>query len=904
VKFLFAIIGLYLGAITDQWPGAIFGFFIGILAGTLIQYRKRILDLEDRVRRIQDKLGVEAEVVEAHPAAEEEEEDITLVPPDDTGGRGWTTGTQPAEPEAETPPQEPAEETPAEREPVQSSLAGLAREDDPVTAWIKSFFTSGNVVVKVGIIILFFGVAFLVKYVAEKGIFPIELRLAAVAAGGIALLITGWRLRHKKANYALVLQGGAVGILYLTVFAAARHYDVLPLGFAFFVMFALVVFSCALAVIQDSRSLATFATAGGFLAPVLVSTGSGNHVALFSYYALLNVGILGIAWFKAWRTLNWVGFVFTFVIASLWGYEHYRPQHFNTTEPFLILFFLFYVAIAILFAHRQPPHLKGVVDGTLVFGTPLVGFALQSQLIEDYPFGEAYSALAMAALYAILARVFFDKKIEGMRLLTESFLALAVIFVSLAVPLALDGRWTAAAWSVEGAGILWIGIRQNRLLARLFGMLLQVGAAIAFLAVVDHPHADLPVFNSAYIGSVLISIAGLFTGLQYYRQRLQLRDAERELHLLFLIWGSLWWFGAGLMEIEYHVSITYETNAILFFVAVSLLVMTFIAYCVYWLTAEKISLFLLPVITAIGLMSYADTPYINPFVNLGWISWITAFAVQYLFLFRSEKAWDKPILEFWHAWTLWLYVFMGTWIIAQALTHYVSGMQNWNNVLWGAIPAIAVFKLIYLRDRLHWPVQRYPVQYLAIGIFPIAVYLAGWTVIMCLETGNPAPLPYIPVVNPQDIAQLFAMVVLFDWLGHWKQGRIPALPNVDPDVLMKILGVIAFVWLNSLVAHVVHFYFDVPYRAWSLFRSEIFQTSITILWTLTAFALMGFATKNGLRNLWYTGAGLLAAVVIKLFLIDLDDTGTVARIVSFLSVGGLMLLIGYVTPLPPKPVKR
>ncbi len=185
----------------------------------------------------------------------------------------------------------------------------------------------------------------MLKYATQRNAFPIELRLIPVAVGAIGMLIFGWRLRHKKAPYALVLQGGAVGILYLTMFSAAKLYTVLPLGFTFFVMLSLVIFSCLLAILQDSRSLASLATVGGFLAPVLTSTGEGSHIALFSYYAFLNAGIFGIARFKAWRILNWLGFVFTFVIASLWGHESYRPEYFSTTEPFLVLFFLFYVLI-------------------------------------------------------------------------------------------------------------------------------------------------------------------------------------------------------------------------------------------------------------------------------------------------------------------------------------------------------------------------------------------------------------------------------------------------------------------------------------------------------------------------------------------------------------------------------
>src|SRR5690606_38813370 len=123
-------------------------------------------------------------------------------------------------------------------------------------------------------------------------------------------------------------------------------------------------------------------------------------------------------------------------------------------QPFLILFFVFYVGISILFAFRQPPNLKGLVDGSLVFGTPLIGFTLQSSLVDDYQYGEAWSASIMGVFYLLLA-YFLSHKTE-MKLLSRAFLSLGVIFLSLAVPFALDGHWTATVWALEGAGIYWI----------------------------------------------------------------------------------------------------------------------------------------------------------------------------------------------------------------------------------------------------------------------------------------------------------------------------------------------------------------------------------------------------------------------------------------------------------------
>jgi uncharacterized membrane protein len=327
---------------------------------------------------------------------------------------------------------------------------------------------------RAGVVILFFGFAFLLKYSYQHIQMPIELRLAAVALGAVLLLVIGWRLRLAREAYGLALQGGGVGLLYLTIFSALRLYGLLPAAPAFALLLAVVALSALLAVLQDSLALAMLGAAGGFLAPILTSTGEGSHVALFSYYAVLNVGILAIAWFKAWRLLNLLGFVFTFGIATLWGSLHYRPDLYASTEPFLLLFFLIYVAIAVLFARRAAGPVERHLDTTLVFGVPLISFGLQVGLVREFTYGSAWSALVLGAFYLLLARTLWSRRGEGQRLLVEAFLALGVVFATLAIPLAFDGRWTSAAWAIEGAAIVWVGVRQQRLPARLFGILLAV----------------------------------------------------------------------------------------------------------------------------------------------------------------------------------------------------------------------------------------------------------------------------------------------------------------------------------------------------------------------------------------------------------------------------------------------
>jgi hypothetical protein len=432
--------------------------------------------------------------------------------------------------------------------------------------------------------------------------------------------------------------------------------------------------------------------------------------------------------------------------------------------------------------------------------------------------------------------------------------------------------------------------------------LLQVGGAMAFLIGASHTHSEMPILNSAYIGSVFIAIAGVFTGYQFSRHSERLYKIEKGLHFILLVWGLLWWIGAGLMEIDDHVAGQYEFNAALFFVAVSLGLFSMMGRKLQWLQFEYSAIFLLPVIIFCAFAGFVDSPNQNPFANLGYISWITAFAIQYWLLYRETEVWPANLMSLWHAATLWAYTFVAAWVISYAVTSFVPGMDDWGNIIWGLIPAIAIAKLIVLKDHFIWPLQKYQEAYLGWGLLPVIIFSAMWVIIVCFNEANPYPLPYVPVINPQDLAQLFSMLIIYEWLSQTKQGKLPGIIKLEPGVLLKVLAGIAFIWLNSLVAHIVHFYMGVPYAMEPMVESSIFQTSITIVWTVSAFAIMGLGSRLSQRKLWFTGAALLAIVVIKLFIIDLSDLGTVATIISFMSVGILMLVIGYITPVPPKSV--
>src|SRR5450755_1164458 len=781
----------------------------------------------------------------------------------------------------------------------------------PRPAWL-AWILGGNTLARIGVLLLFIGVAFLLKYASEHVHVPIEMRLSAVAAGAIALLVVGWRLRLRRGAYAMILQGGAVGLLYLTVFAALKLYAVLPPWATIVLLLLIAALSSSLAVLQDAIALAVIGVVGGFLAPILTSTNSGDHVVLFSYYALLNAAIFGIAWFKSWRSLNLLGFVFTFVVGTLWGVTKYRPENFATAEPFLILFFLFYVGIAVLYALRRTVELRSPIDATLVFGTPLVAAALQSALVRDMPFGMALSALAISAIYLVLARVLFSRLGEGMRLPAESFLALGVIFATLAIPLALDARWTSASWALEGAAMLWAGVRQRRWQVRAFGILLQLGAGVAFgrgimLWASTGTIAAVPILNSNFVGATLLGLAGLYSAWLLWSHRAAVSASEQVASPLLFAWVCIWWLAAGWREIDRWVPMEMKSSAIVAFLALSAVAFAFAERRLRWPMARLPALALLPLLLAIALGTAATTRGLltHLLANGGYIAWPLALIVVVALLRRFDR--DPPLegaskipLGVWHAGTLWLLVLVCAHELAWAARSVGDGEGIWTLAPWGVLPALGLLAISRWSEAPTWPIAPHRRAYLLIAATPLAVALLLWSLKANLSgDGDPLPLPYVPLLNPLDLTQALALGGTAIWLAALNRFDSAVLARTQTAVAITFTALL-FIWINALVLRTIHFWFDVPYDFYSLWHSMLVQATFSILWSIIALATMVLAHRERWRVAWVAGAALLGAVVVKLFLVDLGQAGGVERIVSFIGVGLLLLLIGYLAPVPPR----
>ena len=919
--------GFVVGAALGDGPGAIVGAVVGVILAIAFSPRKgagadgattdRVASLESRLAQIEGRLAaLESDATLAAVAPGLRVQAEAAVPAD--AGILREDAVQPEEtdqPAEAVQPQAPAQAGPSE--PPQPSLqpamaaAGSAADraeiaepaaPNPVIAW----FMGGNTIARVGAVILFVGVAFLVKYAADHRLLPIELRLAAVAGTAIAMLVMGWRLRVERRGYALTLQGAGVGIFYLTMFAAFRLYHLLPPGTALGFLVATAGLAAILAVRQDAMALALIGTVGGFLAPILVSTGGGNHVALFAYYAALNAGILAIAWRKAWRPLNVTGFVFTAGIGFLWSACTpvvpwsgcgYHDAIFASTEFFLVLFFLMFVAIAVLHARREASAGGGLVDATLVFGAPLVAFGFQSAMLQDSRFALAGSAVAVSAFYLVIARVLHARWRGQRRMLVESFLALGVVFGTLAIPLALEARWTSAAWALEGLGIVWAGARQRRWLARAFGLLLQLLAGLVFVDVLARGGlGEVPILNGAFIGASLVALAGLASSRMLDRLGEEATAFERLVAPPVFLWGLAWWLAAGGREIDRYLDAA-RFSAAAAFVAGTALASSALCRRLAWPFAAWPSWGLAPALVAVAAAAVAhDSSLLAAF---GWLAWPFAFWVHARVLRTHEDEIAGGWLQVLHIAGFLLVAAMGSWELHRLARSYGLATSAWSVAAAMVWPALVLIAVASARAGGRWPVNRFREAYLARAGATLAVALWAWTFYAnATHDGRSEPLPYLPLLNAIDLGHLLALSAGVAWVLALRREAI-ALPG-GRMAWVNAAAVAAFAWLNAILLRTIHHWAGVPYDLEAMLRSVLVQAALSLFWTSLALVLMFYATRKGWRPVWMTGAALMGVVVGKLFLVDLSHIGGIERIVSFIGVGLLMLLVGYLAPVPPR----
>ncbi|HOW54206.1 MAG TPA: DUF2339 domain-containing protein [Syntrophorhabdaceae bacterium] len=309
----------------------------------------------------------------------------------------------------------------------------------------------------VGIVTMVFGVAFFLKYSFEQGWVGPAGRVALAYLWGMAFLLAGHVIKQRKfPAFGLSLFGGGIAVLYFATYAAFQIYQLLPQNLSFFVMVLITVLACATAIVYETQALAILGLIGGFMTPVLLSTGQDNYMVLFSYMTLLNLGILAISLKKRWVLLQYIGFAVTWILYSAWYADHYGHggHKFWAALAFLNVFYLLYsiIPFAYHFMNREKHDLKGFY---ILIPNSIIAFSYNYFMIQGRYSAQWVSIITLA--YAFLFMIFAYQIYRQGEDQREAFVVMLLkssFFLILTVPLLFSKHWITVFWTLQAVTLL------------------------------------------------------------------------------------------------------------------------------------------------------------------------------------------------------------------------------------------------------------------------------------------------------------------------------------------------------------------------------------------------------------------------------------------------------------------
>lgn len=381
-------------------------------------------------------------------------------------------------------------------------------------------FIGENLFGKIGILVFVIGVGFFVKYAIDKDWINETLRTVLGFLTGSALLVVAERLQKKYRTFSSLLAGGAFAVFYLTVAIAFHFYHLFPQTVAFIILIVITLFMSILSVLYDRRELAIISLVGGFLAPFIVSSGDGNYMVLFTYISILNLGMFGLSIYKKWGELPVIAFVFTYLVMGLFLLTGYSTgtaiisvHLFAFATLFYFIFLLPILSILRIEAIKKNRGLLLVII-TNNFIYLLLGILFLRNMELAFK-SEGLLSLFIAIINLVLV-IWLRMSKKDYKFLIYAMLGLVLTFVSITIPIQLDGNYITLFWAAEMVLLLWLYVKSKIWIYERATLVLMGLTLISYLmdvsaVILSSPSSDTIFLNSSFATSLFVGlVAGAF----------------------------------------------------------------------------------------------------------------------------------------------------------------------------------------------------------------------------------------------------------------------------------------------------------------------------------------------------------------------------------------------------------
>jgi len=382
-------------------------------------------------------------------------------------------------------------------------------------------FIGTNLINKIGILILIFGVIVGAKYAIDNELISPLTRIIIGYGISFALLVFSIKLRAKYLNFSAVLLSGSLAMLYFLSYISYDFYNFISQAIAFLLMFIFTIFAVVASISYNKQIIALIGLVGSYAIPFLLSNQSGNVLFLFSYMSIVNSGILFLSFKKNWKLLYYTSFIFTWLIYVFWIFEKFdSTQHFTLAIIFASIFYIiFYISFLAYKLIKKELFVKS--DIIFIMLNSFIFYSIGISIMNSTSFGRQYLGLFTvlnAIIHFVVSKIIFNQKDADKKLFYLASV-MVLVFITLAIPVQFDGTWTTIFWSIEAALLFWIG-RSKQI--PIYEKISYTLIFLAFFSLLDdwdknYSYRSItPFFNLTFVTALLSSISfGFISKLIY-----------------------------------------------------------------------------------------------------------------------------------------------------------------------------------------------------------------------------------------------------------------------------------------------------------------------------------------------------------------------------------------------------
>lgn len=388
------------------------------------------------------------------------------------------------------------------------------KQNEPLKNIDLEKFIGENLVSKIGIIILILGVGIGVKYSIDHNLISPTMRLVLGYILGIGLLGIGLKLKEKYEKFSAVLVSGSMATNYLITYFGYSFYHLIPIPMTFIILLLLTIFTVITAIKYNQSIIANIGFLGAFGIPFLLSTGSNNYIFLFSYVALINGGILSVSYFKSWKSLFIISFILTW-FTFLFGSSHFRYDNHHLLGLLFASIYFFQFYIIFIINNIKKKEMFVIKDIIPIISNSSFYYYLGYDLLDDEFFKDYLGLFTIiVGIFHFVASYIIKKYAEDKNLFYLP-LGLVFVFITIAIPVQLDGNPVQLMWLVEAGVLFYLARKKSIEFYEFFvypllflGVLNYINDANQFYSIYYNDHSEklfTSILNVEFMSSIIIS---------------------------------------------------------------------------------------------------------------------------------------------------------------------------------------------------------------------------------------------------------------------------------------------------------------------------------------------------------------------------------------------------------------